>query len=176
MNVEAHLLQAARDGDPAAMNTLLTTLRPDIRRYATYQCNRATAIDEIVQETLIIVNRRLGTVNNLAAFAGWLVKVIARLCLLPALRAIQAAESLIRVENSADFSGRRTDDLRIDVGRAVESLPSRYREVILLRDFQELTISEMAARLELSRAATKSRLHRARAMVREYLLTGEDDT
>jgi RNA polymerase sigma factor (sigma-70 family) len=60
----------------------------------------------------------------------------------------------------------------MDVAGAIESLPEKYRIVILMRDFEELTIGEMAARLELTRDATKSRLHRARAMLREYLLSG----
>ena len=41
---------------------------------------------------------------------------------------------------------------------------------MLLRDFEELTIAEIAARLGQPAGAVKSRLHRARALVREYLL------
>ena len=62
------------------------------------------------------------------------------------------------------------EDLRIDLVRALESLPPSYREVILLRDMQEMTIEEIARHLNLTREATKSRLHRARTLVREYLL------
>ena len=60
--------------------------------------------------------------------------------------------------------------VRLDVVSAIESLPNRYRDVIVLRDFEELTIGEISARLKLSSAATKSRLHRARELAREYLL------
>ncbi|WP_322789346.1 RNA polymerase sigma factor [Paraburkholderia diazotrophica] len=42
--------------------------------------------------------------------------------------------------------------------------------MFLLRDLEELTIGEIAARLGLSVPATKSRLHRARTLAREYLL------
>ena len=87
----------------------------------------------------------------------------------PALRLIQAAESLARVDNSAAFATRSTDELRIDVARAIDSLPERYRVVIVMRDFEELTIGEMAARLQLTRAATKSRLHRARSILAQDL-------
>jgi len=69
---------------------------------------------------------------------------------------------------TVDFSSRRQDDLRANVVRALESLPESHREVVVMRDFEELTIGEMAARLSLTREATKSRLHRARALVREY--------
>jgi RNA polymerase sigma factor (sigma-70 family) len=172
MQFDSAMLTAARNGDPQAMHALLVALRPDIRRYARYQCGRATAIDDVVQETLIIVNRRLGSIHNLAAFGGWLARVVARLCLLPPLQLLRATESLLHVENNVNFSSRSTDELRIDVARALESLPESHREVLVLRDFEELTISEMAQRLTITREATKSRLHRARAMVREYLVAG----
>ena len=58
---------------------------------------------------------------------------------------------------------------RQDVAAALESLPAHYREVILLRDLEGLTIEEMAQQLRLSREAVKSRLHRARLLAREYL-------
>ena len=49
-------------------------------------------------------------------------------------------------------------------------LPGHYRDIILLRDFEELSIKEIAASLKLTSAATKSRLHRARELAREYIL------
>ena len=172
MRADAELLSAAQAGDPGAMSALLAQLRPDIRRYAAYQCGRATALDDVVQETLIIVNRSLGSVHNLAAFGGWLARVVARLCLLPPLRLLRATESLLTMERRVDFSTRAPDELRADLVRALDSLPEGYRTLIVLRDFEELTIAELAQRLGLSVAATKSRLHRARALVREYLIGG----
>jgi RNA polymerase sigma factor (sigma-70 family) len=65
---------------------------------------------------------------------------------------------------------RPDSSLRIDLARALESLPSHYLEVLLLRDFEELTIGEIAARLHEQAGAVKSRLHRARELVREYML------
>ena len=59
--------------------------------------------------------------------------------------------------------------MRIDLVRGLESLPDLYREVILLRDMEQLTVGEAADRLGITREATKSRLHRARTLLREYL-------
>ena len=53
---------------------------------------------------------------------------------------------------------------------ALESLPAHYREVMLLRDLEEMTIAEISARTGLTGANVKGRLHRARALAREYLL------
>ena len=60
--------------------------------------------------------------------------------------------------------------LRADLIKALDSLPPHYLEVILLRDFEELTISEITERLSETNSTVKSRLHRAREMVREYML------
>lgn len=61
-------------------------------------------------------------------------------------------------------------ELRKDLTAAIESLPSIYREVLILRDVDELTAPEAADTLKISIDAVKSRLHRARRMMREHLL------
>ena len=60
--------------------------------------------------------------------------------------------------------------MRIDLIAALESFPAHYLEVILLRDFAELTSSAMALKLDMQVPGVKSRLHRARELVREYLV------
>jgi RNA polymerase sigma factor (sigma-70 family) len=65
---------------------------------------------------------------------------------------------------------RSDEAIRVDLIHALDSLPAHYREIILLRDFYGMTIREIAARTQLTTTATKSRLHRARQLVREYLL------
>lgn len=60
--------------------------------------------------------------------------------------------------------------VRLDPIAALEALPSHYREVILLSDFEELSVPELAARLRMAAPGVKSRLHRARLQVWECLL------
>ena len=64
---------------------------------------------------------------------------------------------------------RSIADLRIDVANAIQSLPDHYRQVVLLRDVNELTIDEIGSKLGVTREAAKARLHRARHLIREYL-------
>ena len=61
--------------------------------------------------------------------------------------------------------------MRSDLVSAISALPEPYREVLILRDVDELTAPETAERLNISIDAVKSRLHRARTMVRERLLS-----
>lgn len=170
MRIDEPTFTAAQAGDPMALERLLVQLRPDIRRYARYQCQRSSAIEDVVQEALIILYRRVGTVRTVSSLSAWLLKIVARLCMLPALMFMKGVETLNSVEDSASFAKMPVDELRVDLVRALESLSSTHREIILLRDLQEMTISEIAGHLCITREATKSRLHRARAMVKEYLL------
>src|SRR5437868_12282875 len=170
MPVQTEVFAAAQTGDRADLEILLLRLRPDIRLYALFQCYRSSVIEDVVQEAMIVVYRRIGTVRNLETLGTWLSRVVARLCALPALMLMRGVEELGSVDQAAYFARMPVDELRIDLSRALESLPPQHREIILLRDFEELTISEIAARLGITREATKSRLHRARLLVREYLM------
>ena len=66
----AQLLPAARSGVAVAMEQLLRLTRPDIRRYALRHCAATTATDDVVQEALIIVYRRMGALREVATFVS----------------------------------------------------------------------------------------------------------
>jgi RNA polymerase sigma-70 factor (ECF subfamily) len=169
IRVDVAVFAAAQAGDPVALERMLRELQPDIRRYARRQCHRTTAIEDVVQEALIVLYRRLGNVRDPLALAGWIFRVVTRLCMLPVLALIRGAEELTERHEAEYFAHVPKDELRIDLVRALESLPDMYREVILLRDMEQLTIGEVADRLRITREACKSRIHRGRALLREYL-------
>jgi DNA-directed RNA polymerase specialized sigma24 family protein len=56
------LIEAARSGDTEALVSLIAIAQPDIRRYAARNC-RAADIDDAVQETLLLLYRRVGTLR-----------------------------------------------------------------------------------------------------------------
>jgi RNA polymerase sigma factor (sigma-70 family) len=62
-----------------------------------------------------------------------------------------------------------TKGLARDLARALQALPAHYRQVLLLRDYEGLSVDEIAAQLGLTRESAKARLHRARGLAREYL-------
>ena len=72
-------------------------------------------------------------------------------------------------ETEAALLSQPEADLRLDVAAAFEALPPHYRDVALMRDVKEMTIDEIAEALGTSRQTVKARLHRARALMREYL-------
>lgn len=167
------LIAQARGGDPAALARLLAQCRPDARRYALRHCV-VSDIDDAVREALLIVARHLGALKSVAAFAGWLFTIVRRECGRLARRIVRHETLDDRIAD--ELTQRPRAELRRDLAAALESLPASYLEIIILRDFEELTINEICDRLGITVQAAKARLHRARRLVREYLVGRDDAT
>src|SRR5215472_318173 len=101
--VDEQTFRLAQAGDPTAIQTLLIQLQPDIRRYARKQCRSSSAIEEVVQETLLVVYRRIGQVRDLVSLSGWIAKVVLRLCMLPALMLMRGIEDLSKSKIRRDL-------------------------------------------------------------------------
>ncbi len=166
--LDATLIASARTGDPAAIGLLLAAAQPDIRRYARTTCKSAD-VDDAVQDALCLVHRHIGSLRVVTAFSGWLYQMVKRECLRLARKATGRAVPVESIEDDARFATRPEHELRLDLTAAIEALPEHYREIVVLRDLEELTIDEICMRLSLTRETTKARLRRARASVREYL-------
>ena len=170
MDVTAPLVEAARRGEHGAVLALLEACQPDLRRFARRTCSTTEDAEDAVQMALWQLYRRVGALRTAAALAGWLFRIVERACLRlfrgrAATRSLDATDEADRVE-----APTVPLDLRIDLARAIESLPAPYRVVLILRDVHECTAPEVAEQLGISVDAVKSRLHRARTMMREQLL------
>ena len=163
------LVEAARRGDPGAVERLLSEARPDLRRLARRVCRGPDDAEDAVQHALWVLHRRVGTLRTASAVAAWLFRVVARECrrLLRSRSQPAVPVALDALEATPVPTG-----LRHDLARAIETLAPPYRAALILRDVEELTAPEAAAVLGITPEALKSRLHRARAEVRARLVAG----
>jgi RNA polymerase sigma factor (sigma-70 family) len=168
--LDAKVVQLALSGHPDALQTLLQQAQPDIRRYARRYC-LASDVDDAAQEALLALATKLPQLRAVAACSGWLMTTVRRECLRLA-RLVWRHDPLDEALD-ARVARQPALDLLHDLSRALESLPTAHREVLLCRDVEALSLAEIAQRTGESVACIKSRLHRARAMVREHLGTEE---
>jgi RNA polymerase sigma-70 factor (ECF subfamily) len=147
----------------------ISRLLDEAQHYARFQCYASSSIEDVVQEALIVVYRRVGDIRSPAALGAWLVRVVARLRALPVLMFMRSVEELKTIDDSVRFAHMPVDELRMDVARALAALPDKYRQIILLRDLEETTIREIAQHLTISGEAAKSLRRRARAAARTHL-------
>ena len=165
---DTDLLVAAQTGAPLALEQLLVHWYPDLRRYAQRHCH-ANHAEDAVQETLLVMTRNIQSLRQLHSMSAWITTILKRHCYY-LFRKFHVDVHLEDAEWAEFIDAKPAAELKAEVIAALESLPDHYLQIILLRDFEELTIKEIAARLNDNIPAIKSRLHRARTLMREYLL------
>jgi RNA polymerase sigma factor (sigma-70 family) len=173
LRIPEELVMAARAGDLTALNSLLARSRQDLRRYAEHHCE-INDVEDAVQETLFQASRRLQDLRRVEALVSWLFRIVKRECnrMRRTWRRIAHLPLDPSLEPVVTPAG---SELRVEIGRVLAALPMHYREILLMRDVDGLTLNEIADVLELSLPAVKSRLHRARMLARERLGGAADD-
>jgi RNA polymerase sigma-70 factor (ECF subfamily) len=137
--------------------------------------NRAEA-EDVAQEAFVRAHRALGDFRGDAKLSTWLYAITSRLCL---NRLASGERRLTRHGEDAllrlSDAGPRPDaalerrELETALGRAIAELPEDRRIVVVLRDLEGLSYEEIAQVLELELGTVRSRLHRARADLKEKL-------
>ena len=176
-NAEAHVISAILEGRTDLFHDLIRPYEHTVFSMAMAVLRNPQDAEDVTQEAFLKALRNLHTFRAEARFSTWLVSIAlneARSW----LRRHRAIESL----DTSDETDRIAPELlrdwrevpsevleRLEVRNllrdAVTELPLIYREVFLLREIQELTISESAQALGISPASVKVRLHRARIML-----------
>ena len=147
--------------------------------------------EDVTQDVLLQVIRKLPTFRGDPAFPTWLHRVTVNAALSHRRRlAVRQQHGLDRSletcpeTEATHASGRGVlppDDLLVGreelamIDRAIAGLPKMYRVVFVLADVEGLPNAEVGERLGMSLPAVKSRLHRARAMLRETLTPHFDE-
>jgi RNA polymerase sigma-70 factor, ECF subfamily len=170
------LLTLAQAGDVAALNRLLTAHRHGVYRFGLKVCRTTEDAEDAVQEALWAATRAIQAFRGSAAsIAGWLFTIVRRECLrlLEARKRRPSCDLSLYDHVAYEVDPEMTTMLRQrteSLAEALSELDSLHREVILLRDIQELSAPAAAAELGISVDALKSRLHRARAQLRAHVL------
>jgi RNA polymerase sigma-70 factor, ECF subfamily len=142
-------------------------------------CGNREDAEDVLIEAMLKAYRHLDQLRDSVAFRSWLAQIARRVCwqlkkresLMPLLQ-LSALEdegkqiSGDRIAIETQLAARQMKEL---LSGAVNDLPPSYRTVYELRDIEELSGSEVAKRLGISVAAMKSRLHRARELLRQRL-------
>jgi len=184
---DAALVEELRRADPEAVQTLVSTYGDRVYRLAIRITGNAADAEEVVQDALWAASRKVGTFRGAAAFGSWLYRIAANAAY-QKLRGRQSkghevpwedvAASLDdksrHVRDGVDWLGRLTDpaiegELRSVLGGAIDQLPDDSRATFLLRDVDGLSNAEIAEALQVKVSTVKSRVHRARLILRRHL-------
>ncbi|WP_372346189.1 RNA polymerase sigma factor [Streptomyces sp. KL116D] len=173
---DERLIKAAQDGDVTSLTAVVLRSQPHVRRFALSLCASPQDAEDAAQEALIILYRKIGTLRATGALASWMFRIVRNECLRHVRRLVPRGDddAVDGPEAPAAPSAEEAVLHRLEVERiaaAVCALPPDQRQVLIMRDVQGLPGKAVAHALGLSNAAMKSRLHRARAVLRHSLTT-----
>jgi len=184
---DAGLVQALRQGEPAAAEQLVNTYGDRVYRLAIRITGLNEDAEEVAQDALWTAARKIQMFKGDAAFGSWLYRITANAAYeklrarrgrppeLPWEQLLPALDEAGRHFEAMDDWSPRVDEhalqgeLREVLTTAIEGLPPDYRTAFVMHDMEGLSNPEIAETLEISLPAVKSRVHRSRLFLRQRL-------
>ena len=183
---EELLIRRIRDGEHDAFYELI---RPYERRVyaAAFAITRNDAdAEDVAQEAMLKALKNLRQFRGESRFSTWLIQITVNEARMRKRREhAHVVEPIVESDAEGNYTPRDFADwreipsetlerkeIREKLAEALRSLSDIYREVFVLRDMQHLSIEETAKALGISTASVKTRLLRARLMLRDLLAPG----
>ena len=180
---EQELIQAAQTGDQSAFGTLVQQHQTMVYHLALRMVGNAEDAADLTQEVFLSAWRSLGSFQSQAAFSTWLYRLTSNACI-DFLRKEKRRSALSLTTEGEEEEGREleVDDQRFSPERELEKKEARravreglaalspeHRQVLVLREMEGLSYTEMAHLLDLEEGTVKSRLARARLALKDFL-------
>jgi len=178
---EVRLIELAKTGDSKALTQLVKNYEQTIYNFAFKICRDRDKAENIMQETFYSMIKHIDQFDNKSKLSTWLYRIVANHCLMMARKeknrqfvSINDDDSLFEEKYTVDYSRLPTkytenEELKKILDESISKLTPDYRMIFLLRDIEGLSTEETAEASELSISAVKSRLHRARAFLRNEI-------
>ncbi|MEW5915392.1 MAG: RNA polymerase sigma factor [Gemmatimonadota bacterium] len=170
---DTDLVRRVLAGDVGSFTALVDRHAPACLRFATRMLGTREDAEDATQEALMRAYRALGTYDVRMPFRTWLFSILVNRCRTAILRRTRRERRIQSnshgIERVAVESDAHALELRVELARALESLPDELREAFLLKHVEQLEYEEMAAITGRGVSALKMRVQRACARLRRDL-------
>jgi RNA polymerase sigma-70 factor (ECF subfamily) len=184
----ARLVRDAAAGDQGAMERLLVQAQEVAYRVSLLVCGHIEDAEDVMQDALLKTYQYVNRIQDPEAFRSWLYRTVRNACLMTRRRRVGEPARYESIDSERDDGSegsrqaiavedrtRAADDQLINawVGErlrsALQHLPRAYRAIVVLREIEGLSTKEVASLTGISEANVKTRLHRARTLLRNEL-------
>jgi RNA polymerase sigma-70 factor, ECF subfamily len=171
---DARLVEDARLGDEEAFGELVKRYERRLVRVILRFVRDADLAEDLAQETFLRVYERLEQFDASRRFSPWLFRIAVNLTLDYLRRRKRRIWGALFSDSGREHwpdpavdDPRTSLDLRQEIGRVIEQLPEKYRIVLVLRDLESFSTSEISAILNRKEATIRWRLAEARNRFQE---------
>jgi RNA polymerase sigma-70 factor (ECF subfamily) len=177
---DEQLVRKSQEDDERAFGELVSRYESKVYSLALKMLRNPEDAEDVLQDTFLRAYRGIKSFKGNSTFSTWIYRITANSALmrlrkrqLPTVSIDDADEREAPI-NIADWAPGPVEQMlnqetQAAMTEAIDALPPEFRQVFVLRDIEELSNAEVAEILDLSVAAVKSRLHRARLKVRNRL-------
>jgi len=184
---EETLIRRIRDGEPALFYQLIQPYERRVYSAAFAIVRNEADAEDVAQEAVLKAFKHIRQFRGEARFSTWLIQITVNEARMRKRKEHAGImQPMVDLQDEAgnytprDFADWREipsetlerSEVRQKLVEALASLGEKYREVFVLRDIQHMSIEETARALEISTASVKTRLLRARLMLRDLLAPG----
>jgi RNA polymerase sigma-70 factor (ECF subfamily) len=170
---EAELVARCRRGEMGAFEELYRQHSTRLYNLAFRMAGNPADADDLLQEIFLLAHRKLDSFRGASALGTWLYRLGMNVCLdrlrSKASRQDSATETLEEQLFSAPTRASTQPFTRLDLERAIHTLPAGARAAFLLHDVEGLDHQEVGQALGISEGTSKSQVHKARMRIRSYL-------
>jgi RNA polymerase sigma-70 factor (ECF subfamily) len=178
---DEQLVELAVKGDPDAFGVIVKRWERKIFALCFGMLGREDDASDAAQESFIAAFKSLPNFRGEAKVSSWLHRIAVNQCLTTKRRQESRAEDLIDDENGAEDrvfvaspqlspsnTTEKVERMQL-VRQAVGALPTDLRQVVVMKEFEEMTFQEISETLELPLSTVKSRLYTALKQLRMRL-------
>jgi RNA polymerase sigma-70 factor (ECF subfamily) len=177
---EAEAIQRAQQGDGLCFESLYGMHKRRVYSLCLRMTGNTAEAEDLTQEAFLQLYRKIGTFRGESAFSTWLHRLAVNVVLMhlrkKGLPEVSLQETLEPTEEDKPKKDFGTEDNvlagsidRVNLERAIESLPPGYRIIFVLHDIEGYEHNEIAEMMGCSIGNSKSQLHKARMKLRELL-------
>lgn len=158
-------------GDHDAFDVLYTRYSGRVFALCLRMSGNRDAAERLTQDAFVRAWQRLGSFRGESAFSSWLHRLAVNVVLEDNRRERRRTARIAIVRDPEVIAGEATrpDELRLDLERAIASLPAGARTILVLHDIEGYKHEEIGAMLGIAVGTAKAQLHRARRLLREMM-------
>jgi RNA polymerase sigma-70 factor (ECF subfamily) len=172
-DIDYRLMRAIQNGDMVAFNTMVDRYKKRLMNVLSRMLSSTEEAEDIVQETFVRVYQHRQSFNFKHCFSTWIYTISLNLARneLRKRKKFKFHDITEMQGNELEFAVEAKLPSRLPqlLENAIKELPVKYREAFLLRDVQEMPYEEVAKVLGVPLGTVKSRVNRARLILREKL-------
>lgn len=180
------LVEKLKQKDPAAMDQLVDLYGGKIYNLAMGLMKNKQDAEDVLQETLLQVFEKIDTFREEAALSSWMYRIALNFSYmkirknkrdthvpfdeyLPSFKKDGMHHQPVNNWAEKGETSVLRKELQGVLKESIDSLPEKYRVILVLRDIEGFSTEEVASMTDMTVPAVKSRLHRARLFLREKL-------